>query len=67
VPGTKGHDLSIGGGVVWKINDQYSFAAHYSRSVDGRNVVPTNAVYFRLAIAPLFKTSAATKPITTKY
>lgn len=67
VANSAGRDLSLGGGVVWKINDQYSIAAHYSRSVDGRNVVPTNAVYFRLAIAPLFKTSKMTAPIVAKY
>lgn len=68
VPGTKGHDLSIGGGVLWKIDDQFSFAVHYSHSIDGRNVAPTNAVYFRLAIAPLFKTSKTTAaPVVAKY
>lgn len=63
-----GHDLSLGAGLVYKINDQYSFAAHYSRSIDGRNVAATNAIYFRLAIAPLFKKAASTAaPVVAKY
>lgn len=63
-----GRDLSLGAGLLWKINDQYSVAAHYSRSVDGKNVPRTNAIYFRLAIAPLFKNASSTAaPVVSKY
>lgn len=63
-----GRDLSLGAGLLWKINDQYSFAAHYSHSVDGKNSAQTNAIYFRLAIAPLFKKAASTAaPVVAKY
>jgi hypothetical protein len=40
-----GHDTSLGIGTLVAVNKKLSVVARYSRSIDGRNVPTTNAVY----------------------
>ncbi|WP_313330312.1 transporter [Sphingobium yanoikuyae] len=49
LPLTEGHDVALGAGIAYALNDKLKVAGRYSRSVSGRNVVTTNAFYFSIA------------------
>ncbi|WP_068091652.1 transporter [Novosphingobium rosa] len=48
IPFSDGHETTWGVGTLYAVNKKLSLVARYSRSIEGRNVTMTNAVYASL-------------------
>lgn len=48
VADSSSREVTLGVGLMWKINPKLDITTRYAHSVDGRYIAETNAYYFKL-------------------